>query len=548
MGKEGKEGKEDKEKKEKKDKKEGKEGKEKKEKKDKKDKKDSPDSGDSGDEGAAAAVDGERGLHLPRDDSRFATDLQRCLEDLEHDFAAFDKDGSHCIDLVELMSAWPVRTNAERLHLSATVSKYMQMVDVDGSGFLDFHEFLYLVYLICSSGDYRDLVPKAVNPRGVKAVFLHLMSLYGRYDRDNSRRLSLPELTALLQSIGQHPPDLEAQFDKLKSSPDRPHIDFVRFLRLLYMLLRPQGVYNRQAPRPPKPDRLVATYAEVQKPTKPARPHFDTINPREVVKGKQLGKGGQGCVWLAEYHGVKCGYKEMLAGCSPEIAQDLQEEAKLLQRLDHPNVHFMLGGRFDARDPPLCMLTELCPNGSLFDCYYTNGKRFTPAAKFMFAMQCAQGINVLHTLNPPFIHRDIKSLNVFMDEQYNCKVADFGMACSVESGPFGMAGTVQWAPPEALQLMRGGQARYDTKFDVFSYAVLLTEIVGLQGPYFDQGLADQNAICDAVLRRDARPTMPRQAGPRTADLIKRCWSRDPHARPSMSQVISELEHCKAEFR
>ena len=85
------------------------------------------------------------------------------------------------------------------------------------------------------------------------------------------------------------------------------------------------------------------------------------------------------------------------------------------------------------------------------------------------------------------MHRDIKSLNVFMDKDMVAKVADFGM-CTRQKQLAEGCGTIQWAAPEVLKNIFGQKVMYDNKCDVYSFGVLMWECFHLTCPYSDTGL------------------------------------------------------------
>lgn len=84
------------------------------------------------------------------------------------------------------------------------------------------------------------------------------------------------------------------------------------------------------------------------------------------------------------------------------------------------------------------LLTEFCSGGSLFDLLHKKaGQIFlTWKTKMSLILQIAKGMKALHDMRPPIIHRDLKSLNVFIAQQNNdwiAKVADFGLSRSPEA-------------------------------------------------------------------------------------------------------------------
>src|SRR5689334_7419282 len=96
----------------------------------------------------------------------------------------------------------------------------------------------------------------------------------------------------------------------------------------------------------------------------------------------------------------------------------------MLSKLRHPRVVlFMAAGIFDGR---VTIITEYCERGSLFDVYSKTPKRLTWSKRVKIARDAAEGLFYLHSLNPPCIHRDIKSMNILIDSNLNAKIGDFG--------------------------------------------------------------------------------------------------------------------------
>lgn len=102
--------------------------------------------------------------------------------------------------------------------------------------------------------------------------------------------------------------------------------------------------------------------------------------------------------------------------------------------------------------------------------------------RLRFALQAAKGMNYLHELEPPVIHRDLKSENLLIDENMNCKVADFGICtfkCSTDYTMTSVGTPIYMAPEIICKTSRA----YTTKVDVYSFGILLVEMYTGIRPY-----------------------------------------------------------------
>ncbi len=93
-------------------------------------------------------------------------------------------------------------------------------------------------------------------------------------------------------------------------------------------------------------------------------------------------------------------------------------------------------------------------------------------------LDAARGINYLHTLQPPVLHRDLKSANLLVDSSLRVlKVADFGLArtrelCVPSPVLTGQRGTFQWMAPEVIM-----GHNYGEPADVYSFAIIMWECI-----------------------------------------------------------------------
>jgi serine/threonine-protein kinase CTR1 len=116
--------------------------------------------------------------------------------------------------------------------------------------------------------------------------------------------------------------------------------------------------------------------------------------------------------------------------------------------------------------PELCIVTEFIARGSLHDVMKANRPDFDWKRKLKIATHAAIGMLYLHSRSPPIVHRDLKSDNLLVTDDFSCKVCDFGLArvkahvTHVETS-HANAGTPAWMAPE---LLRGEE--FDERVDV----------------------------------------------------------------------------------
>ena len=108
-------------------------------------------------------------------------------------------------------------------------------------------------------------------------------------------------------------------------------------------------------------------------------------------------------------------------------ADDLKEfraEVNIMAKMRHVNVVQFVGAA--TKPPDLLILTELLPRGSLYDVLRTGRMDWPLKVKVMH--QAAAGLLYLHSRKPPIVHRDLKTDNFLVANDYTIKVCDFGLA------------------------------------------------------------------------------------------------------------------------
>ncbi|KAI3842741.1 hypothetical protein MKW98_015408 [Papaver atlanticum] len=216
------------------------------------------------------------------------------------------------------------------------------------------------------------------------------------------------------------------------------------------------------------------------------------------------------------------------------MQHSFRQEVLVMKRLRHPNVVLFMGAVTSPRN--LCIITEFLPRGSLFQVLR---RRTTTTLdwrrRVLIALDIARGMNYLHCYNPPIIHRDLKSSNLFVDKNWSVKVGDFGLSRFKHQTFLTSAGngTPQWMAPEVIR-----NEPADEKSDVYSFGVVLRELATLKVPWND--LTSMQVIA-AVGFMNQRNEIPKDTDLTWASLIERCWHSDPKCRPTFAEVLEKLK-------
>ena len=170
--------------------------------------------------------------------------------------------------------------------------------------------------------------------------------------------------------------------------------------------------------------------------------------------------------------------------------KELVKEIEMLHSLRHPNIVLYMGVSFDKYNH-YYMITEYVSKGSLFHILHKKYMRLHEKTCFNIAKQIAIAMNYLHQKN--ILHCDLKSQNILVKEDLGIKICDFGLSRlnepEVKETKHGRIGTPHWMAPEIL---RG--EKYLQASDVYSYGVILWELITGKIPYLNRSLAQITGI------------------------------------------------------
>jgi serine/threonine protein kinase len=241
-----------------------------------------------------------------------------------------------------------------------------------------------------------------------------------------------------------------------------------------------------------------------------------------------LGAGAMGVVWSAKYKPLN--QPRAVKVMSRAMALDSRflarfgEEAKMLARLEHPNIVKVYDASAEMECPYIAM-------------DFVAGKTFNDVIRERFPLpneealkyldQTAKALDYAHSMG--FIHRDIKPTNIMITNTGNAMLIDFGVARWVgeQNSKNAVIGTTRYMSPEAC---RG--ERLTKSSDLWAFAVLMWRVM-TGGMPFD-GKTEQ-AVTQAIL--NSPPNQPKNVKGRVRSYLKEILAKDPLQRPQSAQQM-----------
>ena len=298
-------------------------------------------------------------------------------------------------------------------------------------------------------------------------------------------------------------------------------------------------------------------------PTFPDSPHHASppqLKVQDLVietPEDQIGTGAFGDVWKATQSGSPCAVKvlhgvnlflPLHSSVNNEKQEKFQSECKFLEQLKHINIvqyrqtyiHPQSGTPLLAMDENL---TDFLERHSK-----TFGNKLSKCIQMKIGKDVAEALNYLHSL--PVVHRDLSSHNILLlgstktmiSCQHICaKVSDFGISRLIDNERFDKTlstvapGTKGYMPPESWSC----HGKYDEKFDIFSFGVLVLQTITLLPPNPSDRVDSSNMIVSEVKRRADH--LKQIKGHPLKYLVSCCLRDRKDTRPSASKICQMLQ-------
>ncbi|KGN59207.1 receptor-like kinase TMK3 [Cucumis sativus] len=272
----------------------------------------------------------------------------------------------------------------------------------------------------------------------------------------------------------------------------------------------------------------------------------------------ELGRGGFGVVYRGELDdGTKIAVKRMESGViSSKALDEFQSEIAVLSKVRHRHLVSLLG--YSVAGNERLLVYEYMPEGALSrHLFHWESFKLEPLSwkrRLNIALDVARGMEYLHSLaHQSFIHRDLKSSNILLGDDFRAKISDFGLVKLAPDGERSvvtrLAGTFGYLAPEYAVT-----GKITTKADVFSFGVVLMELLtGLMA--LDEDRSEESQYLAAWfwhIKSDKEKLMAAvdpSLGCKEdisesiciiAELAGHCTAREPTQRPDMGHAVNVL--------
>ncbi|KAL8506265.1 hypothetical protein ACS0TY_017222 [Phlomoides rotata] len=294
--------------------------------------------------------------------------------------------------------------------------------------------------------------------------------------------------------------------------------------------------------------------------------HWFTLRDLEIATSRfspefVIGEGGYGVVYKGRLvNGTEVAVKKLLNNLG-QAEKEFRVEVEAIGHVRHKNLVRLLG--YCIEGVHRMLVYEYVNNGNLEQWLHGAMRQhgtLTWEARMKVLLGTAKALSYLHeAIEPKVVHRDIKSSNILIDDEFNAKVSDFGLAKLLEPGESHIAtrvmGTFGYVAPEYAN-----SGLLNEKSDVYSFGVLLLEAVTGRDPVDYSRPANEVNLVEWLKmmvgnRRAEEVVDPNlEVGPTTRALKRallvalRCVDPDSQKRPKMSHVVRMLETDEVPYR
>ncbi|XP_076387210.1 receptor-type guanylate cyclase Gyc76C isoform X1 [Megachile rotundata] len=269
--------------------------------------------------------------------------------------------------------------------------------------------------------------------------------------------------------------------------------------------------------------------------------------------------GGQVFAQTGHYHGVVVRIKELKFSKKKDISRDVMKEMRILREIRHGNLNSFIGACVEPMR--ILLITDYCAKGSLYDIIENEDIKLDDIFIASLVHDLIKGMLYIHESSVLVCHGNLKSSNCVVTSRWVLQVSDFGLhdmrhcAESDSIGEHQYYRNLFWKAPELLR-NPNAPIRGTQEGDIYSFAIILFEIIGRKGPYGGVNL-EPKEIIDRVKRfpEDGEPPFRpnieilsesvADCAEYIVSTITDCWAESPELRPDFKMIRTRLKKMKA---
>ncbi|KAL5638034.1 hypothetical protein ACGC1H_002339 [Rhizoctonia solani] len=278
----------------------------------------------------------------------------------------------------------------------------------------------------------------------------------------------------------------------------------------------------------------------------------DLTSTTKILGTKPFAHGGASDIWRGFEWSTRTQTREVAIKIIRVVTRQTVSLERLKKRIarelmawsavDHQNILPFLGlCWFDGRNELPAMVYPYCEAGTCSEYLINN----MDADRMAIIRQVADGLNHLHSYNPPIAHGDIKAANILMKQDGTPLIADFGLSRLVSEFSTGLTtslsrGSYRWMAPELFGGIDSSVLVLVTPAsDVWAFGCLCLEILSGVIPWASTR-NDAAVMLDVVKNRKVPPLPESIETTPIGHIMRHCWAYEPLERPSIAQLVNAL--------
>ncbi|KAJ4747010.1 Wall-associated kinase family protein [Rhynchospora pubera] len=272
-----------------------------------------------------------------------------------------------------------------------------------------------------------------------------------------------------------------------------------------------------------------------------------------------LGEGGNGTVYKGTLKNNKDVAIKRCKTIDEKQKKEFGKEILILSQINHKNIVRILGCCLEVEIPIL--VYEFISKGNLFDLIHSCRAPCIPLSiRLRIAQETAEALAYLHSwASPPIVHRDVKSSNILLDENFVAKVSDFGASvlAPMDEDQFMtlVQGTRGYLDPEYMQT-----GLLTVKSDVYSFGVVLLELLTRKKAFYLDKSDDQRSLSSIFLSAMKENKLEEILDDQimdvesvnlinwVAELARECLNMEAEKRPEMREVAETLDKLRKNMK